>query len=352
MMPIANRLGMSPRAGPPTALVHLGAGVGNVVLATPLLLALHAMGLETDVWLSADYPQTADLLRPWSVVREVFTGPLVAPRLARYAHVIPAIPPFYWARFAPRFARLANLVARPLESLFYEDEQEFYLSFARRLGCPRGPGTAYALPIAPDESFGVTQRTVVLAPGCKTGEMATKRWPHFRELAEEFEDVAVVGTADDLRGRDGRPFGFPRRVRSFVDRLTLRQTAELMAAAGVVVGNDSGLAHTAGAVGAPTLILFGPTPHRTLGTFPPNVTVLRQGLPCEPCWFKARFEACGRRISCLEGLQVETVFAEIQRIGSGCLPSRPVAAGSGLTDVSVPTPYGRVEVARGMLPHR
>jgi hypothetical protein len=351
MMHATGKLGTIPRAAAPAALVHLGAGVGNVVLATPLLLALHAMGLETDVWLSADYPQTADLLRPWSVVREVFTGPVVAPRLARYAHVVPAIPPFYWARFAPRFARLPNLVARPPESLFYEDEQEFYFSFARRMGCPPGPRPECALPISPDESFGVTQRTVVLAPGCKTGEMATKRWPYFRELAEEFEDVAVVGTSDDLRGRDGRPFGFPRRVRSFVDRLTLRKTAELMAAAGVVVGNDSGLAHTAGAAGAPTLVLFGPTPHRSLGAFPQNVAVLRQGLPCEPCWFKARFGACSRRISCLQGLRVETVAAEIRRMGPGCLASRPLAAGSGLTDLSAAAPCGWAGATRGMLPH-
>ena len=344
-------MGNAPRAGSPTALVHLGAGVGNVVLATPLLLALHAMGLETDVWLSADYPQTADLLRPWSVVRDVFTGPLAAPRLARYAHVVPAIPPFYWARFAPRFARLANVVARPLESLFYQDEQE---STSALRAAWLSPGTRPRLRAA-DSPGRIPRRHPADGrhrAGLQDRRDGDKRWPYFRELAEEFEDVAVVGTADDLRGRDGRPFGFPRRVRSFVDRLTLRQTAEVMAAAGVVVGNDSGLAHTAGAVGAPTLILFGPTPHRSLGAFPPNVTILRQGLPCEPCWFKARFEACNRRISCLQGLRVETVFAEMQRMGPGCLTSRPLAAGSGLTDPSAPAPYGGLEPARSLLPRR
>ena len=55
-----------------SVLVHLGAGVGNVVLATPLLMALNELGFTIDVLLAADYPQTADLLRPWSVVREVF----------------------------------------------------------------------------------------------------------------------------------------------------------------------------------------------------------------------------------------------------------------------------------------
>ena len=38
-------------------------------------------------------------------------------------------------------------------------------------------------------------------------------------------------------------------VRSFAGQLTLRETAELMAAAGVVAGNDSGLSHVAAAVG-------------------------------------------------------------------------------------------------------
>ena len=50
-------------------LIHLGAGVGNVVLATPLLTALNQLGFEIDVALTADYPETADLLRPWSAVR-------------------------------------------------------------------------------------------------------------------------------------------------------------------------------------------------------------------------------------------------------------------------------------------
>lgn len=304
-----------PKAGTPTVLVHLGAGVGNVVLATPLLLALHEMGFETDVWLSADYPQTADLLRPWSAVRDILVGTPGPSLFSRYAHILPAIPPFYWPRFAPRFHRVPGLVARPHESLFYEDEQEFYLSFARRLGWTQDRAPAYSLPIPQNDSHGVTGRTVVLAPGCKTGEMATKRWPHFTELAEAFDDVVVVGTPDDLRRRDGRPVEFSHRVRSFVGSLTLRQTAELMASAGVVVANDSGLAHVAGAVGVPTLIIFGPTPDLSLGAFPPNVTPLRQGLACEPCWFKMRFQACGRRISCLDGLGVDAVVEAVLRTG-------------------------------------
>jgi ADP-heptose:LPS heptosyltransferase len=138
--------------------------------------------------------------------------------------------------------------------------------------------------------------------------MTAKRWPHFPQLAEALPDVAVVGTADDLRQSDRTLLKFPSHARSFVDRLTLRQTAELMASAGVVVGNDSGLSHVAAAVGTPCVMIFGPTPHQVLGELPPHVTVVRRGLECEPCWFRSRFRACARRIDCLRELSVEAVL--------------------------------------------
>ena len=54
-----------------------------------------------------------------------------------------------------------------------------------------------------------------------------------------------------------------------------------------MIGNDSGLFHMAAAIGTPTVRLFGPTSHLSLGQFSPNVQVLRAGLACEPCWFGA-----------------------------------------------------------------
>src|SRR5262249_1751031 len=153
--------------------------------------------------------------------------------------------------------------------------------------------------------------TVVLAPGCKTGEMAAKRWPHFPRLAESFADVVVIGTPDDLRHFNGAAMTFPDHVRSLVGNLALEQVARVLAAAGGVVANDSGLGHVAGAVGAPTILLFGPTPDLTLGRLPRNVTVLRAGLPCEPCWFSNRFARCAGTIDCLDRLAVEDVVKAI-----------------------------------------
>jgi ADP-heptose:LPS heptosyltransferase len=148
--------------------------------------------------------------------------------------------------------------------------------------------------------------------------MAAKRWPYFAQLAEAFKDVVVVGLADDLLGKHGETVRFPSHVISFIGKLTLRETAELLSSAGAVVGNDSGLPHIAAAVGTPTLMLFGPTPHLSLGHLPPNVKVSRAGLFCEPCWFTNRFQACGGHIHCMREIRIEDVRKEINSLAGLC----------------------------------
>jgi ADP-heptose:LPS heptosyltransferase len=292
-----------------SALLHIASGIGNIVFATPLLVALSELEFTVDVKLDADYPSACEILQPWSIIRAIRRQV----DLGSYSYVIPAIPPFYWPRFARLYKNVQQAVRRPPDSLFYQNEQEFHLSFARELGYPRDRRPYYRLPISASSSEEVSSTTLVIAPGCKTGEMALKRWPFFPQLAERFPDVVIVGTNDDLRDAHNASFRFPAHVRSLVDRLSLRETAECLASAGVVVANDSGLAHVAGAVGAPTVILFGPTPDRTLGQFPENVCVLRAGLPCEPCWFGRRFQACNRRIDCLHEIGVDEVEWVVRR---------------------------------------
>jgi hypothetical protein len=290
-------------------LVHLAAGLGNVVFATPLLVALGRMGLSIDLWLSADYPETADLFHGWATVRRLVSGVQ-----GEYGALVPAVPPFYWRRFSRHYAGLRGVVGRPPDTLFFSDEQEYYLAFARALGYD-GPAPQLCLPVPPPEPS-AESATVVLAPGCKSGEMAAKRWPWFPDLAARFDDVVVVGSANDVHRFDGTEMVFPPHARVFAGRLRLRETVELIAGAGVVVANDSGLGHVAAALGVPTVLLFGPTPDRELGRMPINVTVLRAGLPCEPCWFGGRrFHACAKRIDCLKSIAV----ADVVHAVSTCL---------------------------------
>jgi ADP-heptose:LPS heptosyltransferase len=287
-------------------LVHLASGIGNIVVATPLLRVLDRSGFIVDVLVDADYPEVGELLRGWSAVRRIYEGSANGPAPADYDHVIPAIPPFYWARYRSRYSYVATAVRRPQDDLFMRNEQAYYLEFARTMGCDTSEPPFYFLPVASGNRE-APARTLLLAPGSKTGIMANKRWPYFPDLAEYFADVLVVGTADDLVSTAGVELQFPRHCRSLVGQLSICETARVLAGAGAVVASDCGLGHVAGACGVPTVLLFGPTPHLSLGPMPPNVRILRAGLSCEPCWLSSRFRACAEQITCLKHLEPTVV---------------------------------------------
>jgi ADP-heptose:LPS heptosyltransferase len=305
-------------------LVHLASGIGNIVLATPLLRVLDRAGFVVDVLLDADYAGVGALFEDWSAVRCVYEGRHGRPSESAYAVSLIAVPPSHWKRYALRHTRARRTQYRPPDELFFQDEQAYYLDFARTLGCDISDPPHYFLPVTPEICDIVGPTTLAVAPGCKTGAMAAKRWPFFPELAERFDDIVLVGTDDDLTRFDGTYMHFPSHVRSLVGRLSLRETAAVLAGAGAVVANDCGLGHVAGALGVPTILLFGPTPHVPLGRLPPNVTILRTGLECEPCWRASRYAACEGRIDCLKQLSVMTVVAAVCQIipaaRSGLMP--------------------------------
>ncbi|MCA1629533.1 MAG: hypothetical protein LC785_05200 [Acidobacteria bacterium] len=93
-----------------------------------------------------------------------------------------------------------------------------------------------------------------------------------------------------------------------LERLTL--TAPL----GVAFHDTATRLRVASGLGAPTVMIFGATPHRALGRLAPNVRVVRAGLPCEPCWFASRFRACDERIDCLRAITVERVAREAREL--------------------------------------
>ena len=55
-----------------SVLVHLASGIGNIVLATPLLIVLARHGYVVDILLDADYLGVGELMEGWSVVRTIF----------------------------------------------------------------------------------------------------------------------------------------------------------------------------------------------------------------------------------------------------------------------------------------
>jgi lipopolysaccharide heptosyltransferase II len=102
------------------------------------------------------------------------------------------------------------------------------------------------------------------------------------------------------------------QINAFTD-LSLPEVTALAARSRLFVGNDSGVAHIAAAVGAPSVVIFGSSnvAHwRPWATSPSEV--VREELPCQPCpgYTCAEFDAP----ECIRRVTVERVTAAIQRI--------------------------------------
>lgn len=154
----------------------------------------------------------------------------------------------------------------------------------------------------------------VLHPGAS---WEFRRWPteRFGELADRIHTefglrVLLVGTSDEaslaLAIRRGRP-----HVIDLVGQLSLPELARLLGGASIFVGNDSGPAHLSAAVGAPSIMLMGPTAPTTAGLRPrPTTAVHWHSLPCAPC---AQI-TCGVVQRCMVRIQVEAVWADVLRL--------------------------------------
>lgn len=170
---------------------------------------------------------------------------------------------------------------------------------------------------------GVVRRPfVAIHPG---GSKTPRAWhaSRFAELARTLAEERglvplVVGDAGDAAAGEDIARAVPGTLIA-AGRTTVRRMGALIERSALFVGNDSGPMHIAGAVGTPTVGIFGPgTPEKTSprggsGAF--EAVTLR--FPCSPCK-QNFFEECDPAPSgkpyCLENIDVATVLAASRRV--------------------------------------
>src|SRR6185436_1884624 len=147
---------------------------------------------------------------------------------------------------------------------------------------------------------------------------ATKQWAteKFARVAEHlaergFAVVVITAPAEasiaaELKQNSTAP------VITFTD-LSLPEVTALASRARLFVGNDSGIAHIAAAVGLPAVVIFGSsnTAHWRPWSSQAN-EVVREELPCQPChgYFCAEFA----QPECIVRVPVERVLGAIDRV--------------------------------------
>ena len=328
------------------ALLIQTAFLGDVVLTTPLIEALAARYGPVDV---VTTPAAAPLLETHPAVRRVIPydkkgrdrgvrGLLRLARVLRAEQYECAYLPHRSLRTA-----LAAWLARIPQRVGFEDGWPSFYTDIRRRGT-QGHEIDRLLALAgvaghrarpalhatvadcmATEGFlrehGIRAPFIALAPGSIWG---SKRWPYYAGLAERLagrvgilvvggpEDAALAAEITETVARAGG------RAVSGCGRLTVRQSAEAIRRASVLVTNDSAPLHFAQAVDTPTVAIFGSTvPSFGFGPRGPRDQVVQVGgLPCRPCSAHGPPSCPLGHHRCMKSLSVQDVLHAIEETGA------------------------------------
>jgi heptosyltransferase-2 len=156
---------------------------------------------------------------------------------------------------------------------------------------------------------------VALCPGSVNSR--AKRWPaeRYAALADRLIDelgaeVLLIGAAAEV----DVSLDVSRQMRNSAGVLTGKtDLAELVAILGLVdllVTNDTGPAHIAGALGRPTLVIFGPTNPLTTRPFSPFAEIVREPPDCAPCMLRD----CPIDHRCMTAISPDDVFSRARKM--------------------------------------
>lgn len=153
---------------------------------------------------------------------------------------------------------------------------------------------------------------VAFCPGAEYGP--AKRWPaaHFaalaRNLAARGYAVWLVGSPRDHAVAEIITQAGDGACVNLCGKTSIAEAVDLLAAARLIVTNDSGLMHVAAAVGRPLVALYGSSSPQFTPPLSAQACIVSLNVECSPCF--ARTCPLGH-FKCLNDLAPERVMAEI-----------------------------------------
>jgi predicted lipopolysaccharide heptosyltransferase III len=167
---------------------------------------------------------------------------------------------------------------------------------------------------------GLAERKIALMH--PAAAFATKQWApeNFARVAEFLVDAGFAPVAIAGPGETGvlADLVSKSKVEIATMNLSLPEVTALAARAKVFVGNDSGIAHIASAVGTPSVVIFGSS---NIAHWRPwtrsTAEVVFEEMPCQPChgYYCEKFE----QPECILRVPVSRVTAAIERVMSDML---------------------------------
>ncbi|MBQ8698872.1 MAG: glycosyltransferase family 9 protein [Schwartzia sp.] len=239
-----------------------------------------------------------------------------------------------WFSGAPRrlgtcnMRELSDKISTPVRGPHAEGHiVERYLDVARAVGCRV---ETVRFPLAVSEKDGRIARDLLARGGVPEGaayavlavgaNWPNKRWPasSYAALSDwlygrKIIPVLVGGgavdegiAADILSNTEIPPV-------DLIGKTSLKQLAAVLRGARFALGGDTGPVHLAAGLGAPTVMLMGPTDANRNGPYGQPQHAIEVERPCRWCWKRA----CPKGIDCLASIPVRTVQDKISESLAG-----------------------------------
>ncbi len=203
-------------------------------------------------------------------------------------------------------------------------QTDYYLEMVKALGCASiNKEMHLETKISRNDARNVLQKympdspkeIVALAPGATYGP--AKRWfpERFAKVADEIAAafpcriILLGGKSDwDIAEEVRRHAGAD--LLNLAGKTDLEEAIYLISQCRVMISNDSGLMHIAGALNVPTIAIFGSTNPVTTSPVGSQSIVVHQEVSCSPCLRKT----CPTDFRCMELITVEDVWQIVQNI--------------------------------------
>ena len=151
---------------------------------------------------------------------------------------------------------------------------------------------------------------VALCPGSTNSN--AKRWlaANYAALAdrlieEAHADVAIIGSRSEIETANEVAARMRHRPLMLAGETTLAQSIAILSASDLLVSNDTGPAHISGALGRPTIVVFGPTDPIPARPFSTEAEVIAHPPDCAPCHLRE----CPIDHRCMVAITPDEVYA-------------------------------------------
>jgi len=322
------------RGGKRILVIH-SAGIGDMMLSVPALLLLREKFRPATI-VEAGIPERLELLKAFGVIDEAISferrlfalafrreGP--ASELTEFLEGFDIV--ISWMGGGNLGENLKRAGAKRLVcsalSEFKEGchRSEFFLRSLSSLGI-MGEVPRFRLRFSNGkQGFGKSPPSesarplLAIHPG--SGHLS-KAWPaeNFSRVAERFIStrggtiLIIIGPNDEVPGKELADILSPAKP-IVVKGKRLLEIARYLEKADIYLGNDSGISHIAGAIGLPSIVIFGPTDPRLWAPLGERVITIKGKSPCAPCTRQQRLACTDRR--CLASVSVEEVWQKIRQ---------------------------------------